>query len=192
MFKRFQEFILRIADFSTDELETIKSLSQLRHYSKRSFLLRMGEPCASIAWVAEGCIRLYAMDADDKEHIIEFGFEGDFVTDRSSFLSGKPSHFHIDAIEDTDVFLFSQASLNSITSKVPQFAQVIRKSTMHHLVRYQTRVMTILTLKADEKYKLLLKQQPKVLQRVPLGMIASYLGITPATLSRVRNKRDHR
>jgi CRP-like cAMP-binding protein len=177
-----------MALFSDEEFERIKVHAKLKKLRKRQYFLQEGDICQHVIWVGKGCLRLFMVDSGGREHIIDFGLENDFFTDRLSLANATPSLYNIDALEDTEVMLFSPESLEYLTDSVPNFAKVLRIATTQHLAKLQSRITATLTLSADEKYKTLLRQNPELVQRLPQHMIASYLGITPATLSRVRKK----
>jgi CRP-like cAMP-binding protein len=188
MLTRFRKYIGSMASFSDEEFERIKAHTKLKRIRKRQYFLQEGDVCQHVIWVGKGCLRLFLVDSGGREHIIDFGLENDFFTDRLSFANAGPSLYNIDALEDTEVLLFTPDALELLTETMPSFAKVLRIANTQHLANLQSRITATLTLSADEKYKTLLRQNPELVQRLPQHMIASYLGITPATLSRVRKK----
>lgn len=188
MFTHFRKFILAIHPFNEDEIDAIEASMDARKIRKRAFLLQEGQICTKVAWVAKGSMRMFLVDKGTKEHIIDFGLETNYIADSTSFIHKTPSLFYINAIEDSELFLFSMETLNSLTEQIPKFEKVIQAAAIHQIAKYQDRIATTLTLSADEKYRLLLRQNPQLAQHVPQHMIASYLGITPETLSRIRKK----
>jgi CRP-like cAMP-binding protein len=188
MFTQFINYIRGIETFDQKDLDTIEAEVDSKKIRKRAFFLQEGQVCNEVAWVAKGCMRMYLVDKGAKEHIIDFAPESNYIADTTSFIHRTPSLFFINAIEDSELLLFSMETIKKLIVEIPQFEKVIHTATLHQIAKYQDRIATTLTLSADEKYRLLLLQNPHLPQQVPQHMIASYLGITPETLSRIRNK----
>jgi CRP-like cAMP-binding protein len=190
MHTKFQKHINGFASFSDEELGKILETVKPKRLWKRQVFLHEGQVCQHLIWISKGVLRLYFMDRLGKEHTIEFGLETNFLTDRHSLSQNIPSIYQIDALCDTEVLLISRESLLELTNQIPNFGELLRIITLQALENYQNRILATLTLSADEKYRMLFKQNPVLLQQVPQHMIASYLGITPATLSRIRKNYD--
>jgi CRP-like cAMP-binding protein len=186
MFSQFRKYIEKVAEFSEAEIEFIKAAAKAKRLWKKQPYLQEGEVCQHLVWIGKGGLRLFFMDRWGKEHTIEFGLENEFLTDRLSLAQGSPSIYSIEAIRDSEVLLFSREAIDQLSEAIPGFSKLLRMITIQSLSKYQSRILATLTLSADEKYRTLAKQNPQLLQEVPQHMIASYLGITPATLSRVR------
>lgn len=187
-YNKFRKYMERVAKFSDRDMELVREHSRYRKLRKRQNLLLEGDSSRYLAWVASGCLRLYMLDSAQNERILEFGIEDGYVTDRASFLTGVASPYNIDAVTDSEVILFTLESLDILGKAIPNYDMVIRTGVGAVLARYQARIMTTLTLTAEEKYRLLQEQDPILLQKVPQHMVAAYMGLTPATLSRLRRK----
>ncbi len=155
---------------------------------KRQYLLQEREVCKYVAFVSKGMLRSYLVDAKNNEHIIQFAPEGWFISDLSSFITEDQSNMNIDALEDSELILISKAAHVYLETAVPEFYKFNYKQYRGAYISLQKRLTDIFTLSTEEKYTKLLSIYPDIMQRVPQHMIASYLGLTPETLSRVRKK----
>lgn len=169
-------------------MEIVREHSRVRRLRRRQNLLLEGDPSKYSAWVAKGCLRLYLLDSRDSERIVEFGLEGEFIADRSSFVELGASPYFIDAVVDSEVILFTMQGLDTLVRSIPNYGRMMGKVMDGVLAMYQARVLTTHSLSAEEKYNWLFDQHPRLLQAVPQRMVASYLGVTPATLSRLRGR----
>jgi len=156
--------------------------------SKRQHLLVAGEPCTHLAFVTQGCLRCYSLNAQGQEHTLQFAPEDWWVSDMYSLLTQQPSSFNIDALEDTQLLLLAQADMETIYAQFPVFERYFRLLMQSRYVALQERVNASLSQTASEKYQHFLRKYPGIAQRVPQHFIASYLGITPESLSRVRRQ----
>lgn len=155
---------------------------------KRQPLLRAGEVCATYAFVTQGCLRSYSLTAEGHEHTLQFAPEDWWISDLYSLLTQEPSTLSIDALEDTQVLLLDQADLETIYARCPVFERYFRLLMQSRYVVLQARVNAALSQTAAEKYQHFLRKYPNLVQRVPQHIIASYLGLTPESLSRVRRR----
>jgi CRP-like cAMP-binding protein len=155
---------------------------------KRQYLLQEREVCKYVAFVSKGMLRSYLVDAKNNEHIIQFAPEGWFISDLSSFITEDQSNLNIDALEDSELILISKAAHGYLETAVPEFYKFNYKQYRGAYISLQKRLTDMFTLSTEEKYTKLLSIYPDIMQRVPQHMIASYLGLTPETLSRVRKK----
>ena len=141
-----------------------------------------------MAFVARGCLRSYVIDEKGKVHILQFGPEEWWVADSARFLSGGPSTLFIDAIEPSDLLLVDHASHERILAGVPAYAAAYQEGLRRLAAAKDQRLIASLSASARDRYLDFVARYPTLLQRVPLGMLASYLGMSPETLSRVRKK----
>ena len=171
-----------------EEEEICKSLFIPKKLRKRQYLLQEGDVCRHTAFIEKGTLRVYTVDEKGGEHIIQFGIEGWWVGDLYSFLTKEPSTYNIEALEDSELLLLSQSASEELVHKVPKFERYQRLLIENAYIALQRRIMTSMTQPAEEKYTRLVQAYPAIVQRVPQHMIASYLGITPETLSRIRKQ----
>lgn len=175
-------------ELSDDEFEQISAAFLPRKYRRKQYLLQAGEVCKYIAFVLQGAFRQYSVDDKGIEHIIFLGIENWWVGDRESFIMLTPSAFNIDAVEDSEVLLITSENMQHLTASVPAMARMISRLDQRNFIASQKRIHASLSLTAEERYLDLLEHNPVFLQRFPQNMIASFLGITPETLSRIRKK----
>lgn len=155
---------------------------------KRQYLLQDGEICKSVAFVSKGMLRSYLVDEKSNEHIMQFAPEGWFISDLYSFITEDYSNLNIDAIENSELVLMSKTAHIYLEKAVPEFFKFNYMQYRGAYIALQKRLTDMFTLSTEEKYTRLLKVYPDIMQRVPQHMIASYLGLTAETLSRVRKK----
>lgn len=155
---------------------------------KRQHLLQAGEPCTHLAFVTQGCLRSYSLNAQGHEHTLQFAPEGWWVSDMYSLLTQQSSTMNIDALEDSHLLLLAQTDMETIYAHFPVFERYFRLLMQSRFVALQERVNASLSQTAAEKYQHFLRKYPGISQRVPQHVIASYLGITPESLSRVRRR----
>jgi CRP-like cAMP-binding protein len=188
MFTLLHQKITEIVALSDDEFDLLKSLFVPKKMRKRQYLLQEGDVCKYQAFVEKGILRSYTVDDKGAEHVLQFATEGWWIADLSSYLTGEPSSFHIDAIEDAELLLISKASWNEALEKIPQLERYFRILIQNHLIATQKRLMQSLSDTAEAKYLRYINLYPDCLQRIPQHMIASYLGVTRETLSRLRRQ----
>lgn len=155
---------------------------------KREHLLRAGEVCSYYAFVTQGCLRSYSLTAQGHEHTLQFAPEDWWISDLYSLLTRQPSTLRIDALEDSQLLVLDQADLETIYAQCPVFERYFRLLMQSRYVVLQERVNAALSQTAAEKYQHFLRKYPTIVQRVPQHVIASYLGLTPESLSRVRRQ----
>jgi CRP-like cAMP-binding protein len=166
--------------------EAIKPFFVSKKLRRRQYLLQEGDVCKHLAFIAKGLLRSYNVDEKGNEHINVFGWEGWWLSDFQSFLSGVPAVFNIDAIEDSELMMISLADYNALTLKVPIMDRYFRILYQNSLVTKERRLMSASTHTAEEKYVQLAESNPHLIERIPQNLIASYLGFAPETLSRIK------
>jgi len=171
-----------------DQSDWIRSLSLVRKLRKHQFLLQAGDICKQHAFVSKGCLRSYSVDSDGVEHTVKFAVENWWIGDRDSLMSGEPAMLNIDAVEDSEVVLLSTKNFDLICQKIPAFNNMVNNLLQSAYNASQNRILANISLSAIEKYEHFLQRYPDLALRIPQGMIASYLGMSPETLSRVRNQ----
>lgn len=154
---------------------------------KKQYLLQEGDVCKNLAFVAKGLLRTYNIDGKGNEHMSIFGWEGWWISDFNSFLSGEPAVFNIDAIEESELLLLSRKDYEALTLAVPLMDRYFRILYQNSLVTKERRLMSTITHNAEERYLELSASNPKIMERIPQNLVASYLGIAPETLSRIKN-----
>lgn len=188
MFEVLHKKINEVIRITDEEFEFCKTFFIPKKLRKRQFLLQDGDICKHTAFVEKGVLRLFMVDDKGSEHILQFAMEGWWIADLYSFLTHEPSRFNIEALQDSELLLITQPSWEQLFEKVPKFERYHRILIQNNLIATQSRLMGNLALTAEEKYEKLTASFPGCLQSVPQHMIASYLGITRETLSRIRRK----
>lgn len=167
------------------EVDTIKAIFEPKKLRKRQYFLQSGEVCKYYGFVAKGAMRQYSVDEKGNEHIVQLSIENWWVGDRESFIMLTPSLYFIDAWEETDLLTLSQTDL-PIMDTIPAFLEMKARMDENHHIALQRRVNASISLSAEQRYEALAQLYPEFLQRFPQHIIASYLGVTKETLSRVR------
>jgi CRP-like cAMP-binding protein len=183
----FQQFNEKVP-LTPEEQETIKTFLTPKKLRKKQYLLQEGDICKYIAFVEKGALKSYVIDEAGTERITQFALEGWTISDLYSFLTGEPATYHIDAIEDAELVLISKSAHEELLQKVPKYETYIRLQITGAYIALQRRLTSIISLPIEERYKNLTTLYPTIVQRVPQHMIASYMGLTPETLSRVRGR----
>ena len=164
----------------------IESVFKPRRYRKKQYLLQEGEICRHESFVISGCTRMYDVDNKGQEHVLQFGPEGWWVGNLYSFLSDAPSEYNIDCLEDSEVLQINRANMEMMYDQSPRIERFFRIIIQNAFIASQKRVLTSLSKPAAQRYLDFIKKYPQIEQRVPDHQIASYLGITPQSLSRIR------
>lgn len=189
MHEKLRSFFERKFPVTDEQFELIKRLFIPEKVKKGEFLLREGEMSRYSIFVASGCLRTYTIDDRGKEHILQFSPENWWTGDMS-FTSNVPSRVFIDALEDSEVLLSELSALQKLNEYIPESAVHYQAALQKSMESKAHRIISSLSATAEERYSDFLKKYPSLVQRVPQHMIASYLGISPETLSRIRKHRS--
>ncbi len=180
------------AAFAEQDLETVRAAFLYRRLPAGEFLQRAGDVTRFAAFVATGCLRNYVIDAKGKEHILQFAPETWWLADSTSLRQGTPSSYFIDAIEDSELLLIDAPSHQNLVERVAGYATAFRTGLQRHAAAKDERIVSALSASAEERYLEFLKVYPSIALRVPQSMLASYLGMTPETVSRIRKNLSRR
>ncbi|HQV07442.1 MAG TPA: Crp/Fnr family transcriptional regulator [Chitinophagaceae bacterium] len=168
-----------------DVLEIVEHCT-VQQIKKDSFLVRQGEYCRHGFFVEQGLLRQYSIDEKGKEHIISFAPEGWFITDRESVYFNEPARYFIQAYENSQIVLLDEDFNQLISKKIPNYNTFNTKLLHNHIRHLLKRIDLLLSASAEDRYLQFVTMYPDILLRVPQTMVASYLGIAPESLSRVR------
>lgn len=166
-------------------IEESFSASKLR---KRQYLLQAGDRCKYFAFIVKGSMRQYTVDDKGAEHIVHLGVEGWWMGDRESWVLSTPSLYNIDAWEDTTVLLINREKALDLMKKSPVFSEMTRQLDERNNMANLRRLTSSISSTADRRYVDFSLNYPELLKRFPQHIIASYLGITKDTLSRIRRQ----
>lgn len=186
MFESLLETIAGGMTLSAEQSDFIKSLWTPRQFRKGEFFQRVGEITTHGAFVVLGCFRTYAIDASGVESTIQFSPERAFIGDITSAVTRQPTLYAVDAIERSTVLTIDLASFNRMLETFPEIARGYRLGLQRSQGAQQRRIALSLSASAEERYADFVAHQPALASRVPQRMLASYLGIAPETLSRIR------
>ena len=188
MYEVFFEKLNEKIQLTIEEQESIEPYLTPKKLRKKQYLLQEGDVCKYIAFVEKGALRSYTIDEKGVERILQFALEGSTISDLYSFLTGEPATYTIDALEDSELVLISKASHEQLLRNLPKYETWMRLQITAAYIAMQRRLTSIISLSLEERYAAFTSLFPHIVQRVPQHMIASYMGLTPETLSRVRKK----
>jgi CRP-like cAMP-binding protein len=171
------------------EEEAFASRFTERTIKRRAFLLQEGEVCQYASFVVSGGFKMYAVDQGGKEHILQFAVENEWMTDLASFYAQKPSGVYIEALEPALVLQIKHMDLLDLFTHFHKFDRNFRILVERGYVALQNRILQSISANAEERYQNFLDQHPHLANRLPNTQIASYLGITPEFLSKIRKDR---
>ncbi|RYY71371.1 MAG: Crp/Fnr family transcriptional regulator [Chitinophagaceae bacterium] len=170
------------------EKNSIRSYSVVKKFRKHQYLLQEGNISYTENFVVKGCLRSYEVNEKGQEHVIQFSVEDWWAGDLLSFLTEQPSSYNIDCLEDTEVIQFTKTGLDRLYDEVPMVERYFRLLLQNAYIAASDRLLSTLSKSAVEKYDDFIKKYPHIEMRVTNKQIASYLGITPESLSRIRRQ----
>jgi len=172
-----------------DDQEKEALISKLleRKIKRRQYILQENDICRHFTFVVHGCFKMYAIDKNGYEHNLQFAAENDWIADISSLHKEHPSQLYIEAIEPSVVLQIEKNNLWDLYNRYPKFDRNFRVIIENKFIELQNRVLQNISSTAPERYKTFLEQYPNLSNRLPNTQIASYLGITPEFLSKVRS-----
>jgi CRP-like cAMP-binding protein len=174
----------------TEEEEAVV-LSKLRpvKLKRREHLLKQGTVARDLAFVIEGCLRAYALDDNGFEHILQFAPAGWWISDMSSVISRRDSLLNVDAIKPSEILLLSREDQLSLFDDVPKLERYFRVLTENGLVSSRMRLIENLSLTARQRYQRICQTYPNLINEIPQKYIASFIGVTPEFLSKIRGEK---
>ncbi len=186
MFELLSKSFKEKTSISDEEFEFAKTLFLPKKLRKKQYLLQDGDVCKYTAFVEKGILRTFTIDSKGNDHVLQFSMEGWWIADLYSFYTGEISPYNIEALEDCELLLITEPNYEILLNKIPLLERYFRILIQNNLIATQRRLMDSMSVPAEEKYLKLMRNFPHSLQRIPQHMIASYLGITRETLSRIR------
>jgi len=173
---------------TAEEFDHCAGFFKHRTIKKRQVLLQGGDVCRHLVFVNQGCLREYTIDYKGEEHIIQFAIEDWWISDLNSFLSGAPSTHHIDALQNSEVLLLDKSAREKMFTAVPKMERFFRLLLESNYIATRQRIDAALSASAEERYLAFVETYPRLVEQVPQNQIASYIGITPQSLSRIRKE----
>jgi CRP-like cAMP-binding protein len=188
MFELIKKNIAKHIHLTDEEFNYFSSLLRKKRLRKKQVLLDEGEVCTFECFVNSGCLRQYFLDEKGQEHIVQFAVMDWWISDQYSFLTGNTTRYFIDALEESEVLLMDKPDLEVLFIKVPKFERFFRIAFQNAFVAMQQRILTTLSESAEKNYLEFMQRYPNIEQTIPQHQVASYLGITPESLSRIRKQ----
>lgn len=158
-------------------------------FKKGEYLLEEGKTCEHLTFIVSGYCRVFVLK-DIDENTVHIARDNDFVAAYSSFIGRTPSHEYVQAVTDVEALRITHDDLETLYRNSPKIERVGRLILEHLFVKKENRVIDFIRFSAQERYNSLIENDPDIIFNVPLQYIASYLGIKPETLSRIRAKKD--
>ena len=187
MFDEFKRYLLSKEPFTSADIEKIRSISTLTHVRKGDLILEADNIWQYNAFVSSGLFCTYYLDDLGGKHIINFAHKNYWVGDRDSLLSNKPSLLNIEAIEDAELVMIHQNDFHVLMREVDLFNKMMQRLIINNQTFIKERISANMTVSDLEKYENFLKKYMPVAHRIPHDMIASYLRMSPETLTRILN-----
>ncbi|GAA4144287.1 Crp/Fnr family transcriptional regulator [Sphingobacterium kyonggiense] len=184
----FYQYYKEKAQLSDEDFSKLKPYIDFRELAHNQYVMRAGEVCKHFLFVEEGLLQFLSLDEKGGEHILQFAPENWLVSDRSSMYFDEPSLYYIKAIEPSKVVFLHPKFFSEAAKLQVNFSLFTETSLQRSIYFLQRRINSLLAMTAKERYLEFMEMYPSLLLRVPQWMIASYLGITPESLSRVRRE----
>ena len=191
-FDVLQAYLLARAPFSAEELAFMGTMFVPRRLAAGEFLQRAGDVSRYAAFVVRGCLRSFVIDGKGKEHVVQFAPEQWWLADAISLNTSTPSQYFFAAIEESDLLLIDPPAQQQIVDRVPGYSAAMRAGLQKHAAAKDLRIVKALSATAAERYLDFINTFPTIAQRVPQWMVASYLGVSPETISRIRKGRSRK
>ncbi|RQO40521.1 cyclic nucleotide-binding protein [Chryseobacterium sp. KBW03] len=188
MFEVLLSHIENKVDITEEQKSQLQSFFTLKKLRKKQYLLQEGDICKCLSFVSKGLLKSYFLDEKGNENINMFAFEGWWISDFNSFINQEKSVLNIDAIEETEVLMITLEDYEKMMLEIPVMDRYFRILYQNSLVTKDYRLIVSNSYTAEEKYLQLTQKNPEMIKRVPHNLIASYLGLAPETVSRIRKK----
>jgi CRP-like cAMP-binding protein len=182
------KFFDNLFPLNSEERQEVYTHFKERNIKRRGFILQQGDVCKHFTFVVSGCFKMYVIDLAGKEHNLQFVTENDWVSDLTSFYQEIPSNVYIEAIEPSVVLQVKHDELLSLYTKYHKFDRNFRIILERKYIQLQSRTLLNISVTAEERYKHFIEHHPGLTRRLPNTQIASYLGITPEFLSKIRKE----
>jgi CRP-like cAMP-binding protein len=179
----------RYVDLNLEEANALIALWDEQHFPKKSFLIEQGGKADAFFWVRSGCLIAYHTDDKAQEQVIQFAVANWWSTDLAAFTLNKEAEYAVQALADSTVYALCRDDYHALLLKYPVFERYFRQIFNNALIAHQRRIYNALAATAEERYNRFIKQYPEIELWVPQKYIASYLGMTPEFLSKLRRRR---
>lgn len=180
-------FISQFDKFTQEEINAIADNTQLENFKKGTTILREGQICTKCFFVIKGCLRQYKI-VKGEEKTTAFFCEGEAAVLYSSYLEKKPSKYYLSTIENSILTTGARTAEKQLHKKYPKLENLINTLMPNDYTKSQEHIELLSHYSPEERYQIILKNRPELLNRIPLHLIASYIGVTPESLSRIRKR----
>lgn len=192
MIIEFQSYLQSHASFCEEDLKRISELAEPRTLHRNDFLLLEGDICRHKTFIAKGMVRVFGTRPDGSEHILLFSPEHTWTLDAESYDKQIPSRFNIAAVEESEVLLWTKSDFDKLLAEIPLLKSFSEQLISRAIHNSRQRLLSALSATPEEKYNDFIRDSPALVKRLPLRMIAAYLGISLKTLTRIRHAQLHR
>lgn len=192
MYDLILQNISKHIQLTQDETDYFTSVLRVKRLRRKQYPIQEGDVSRFESFVNKGCLRAYYLDEKGQEHIAQFAIEGWWIGDMYSFLTSTPARLNVDALEDSELLCIDKPSLEEMYLQVPKFERFFRIILQNAFIAHQQRIIANMSKSAEERYREFIQRYPQLEQRVSQHQVASYLGITPESLSRIRKQLTER
>lgn len=185
MKQQLRDHIEKVVPLTDEEFAAVYSHFSAKRFKKHQFLIQEGEDVKYSFFVVKGLLKLVYTDSSAKAHIVSFAMEDWWETDFYAFYTQSKATMSLECLEDTEVLCISLHDYNQLCNQFPKITRFLLEKANYGFIASQRRIISTMTSNAKERYEQLLKQYPSLIQRIPKGLIAAYLGVSRETLSRL-------
>ena len=182
------KYISNHISLTDKEIVYLESKISVRNYLKGQYIVQQGDICKYTCFVLSGCTKTFYVDSEGQEHILMFSIEDWWTSDMGSFITQTPADFNVQCLENSELVMFSYDIIEELYNEIPKLERFFRQIIEKGFVASQKRIVRNFSLSAKEQYLYFREQYPKIEQRIPQYMIASYLGITKEFLSKIKSQ----
>lgn len=186
VFDLLKENIQKRVTLPEEAWNRLVSMLTVQNIKKREVWLKAGDVTETMGFVLKGCLRTYFTDEKGHEHVVQFAFEDWWTSDLMSFVTQEPSAYSIEALEESSVAILHKTDYEQLLTEYPVFERFFRLLVQGAYVAGQMRMIAVMSKNAEQRYTDLVKKYPALEMRIAQHQIASYLGITPEALSRIK------
>lgn len=188
MYSKILNNVSKYITLTEEEQSVFTSMLDFQLIPKKTMMLRKGEICLFEGYIQKGCARIYYINEKGCEVILSFAVEDWWISDVGSFYEKRPSHFFIETLEDTEMYLFNLDNKERLLAEIPKFERIFRLLVQRNLSAVQNRLVKTMSKTATERYLEFIKMYPSLPLRIPQYYIASYLGVSPEFVSTIRKR----
>lgn len=182
----FRQQLEKIISLTDSEYEYVRSFFISRKYKKHQFVIQQGDPVNYEYFVLSGLIKCYVLDDDSSMHILQFAMEDWWLSDYTAYQAGTPATTFADCLEDTELMGITKVNKDKLCAEMHKMEHFFRVKSNLGYIALQRRILSLLSNNAEEKYRQLFELYPSLFQRVPKALLASYIGVSRETLSRLK------